>query len=184
MKTKVKEFIKASINNIIREFDNVSCAYEYDLVCDTHYIKILPTDFFYNSDQLAEKQVDIIEAFYDAYPDASIIFLTEGSLIKISNPEYVVDGKKFAVAQDLSWNHEQLDKLMNDFCPDIQSTVSFDQELQQVQQNSINCSFSFNKSSDKIINEPLTNNLKSSPTDSNMPIIEEITDDQTYFLAA
>jgi len=50
---------------------------------------------------------------------------------------------------------------MNDFRPDIQSTVSFDQELQQVQQRSINCSFSFNKSSDKIINEPLTNNLKS-----------------------
>ena len=181
---KVKEFIKTSIENIVMEFDNVSCAYEYDLVCDTHYIKILPSDFFNNSDALAAKQVDIIEAFYNSYPDASIIFLTDGSLIKISNPECTVAGKKYTFDQDLSWNHEQLDKLLNDFCPEIQSTVVFDQELQPVHQSAINCDFSFKKSSDKNIAEPLTNNLVSSPTAPGMPNVEEITDNETYFLAA
>jgi len=161
---KVKEFIKVSIHDIVRSFDNVSCAYQFDSVCDTHYIKILPTEIFEDSDDLAILQADIIDAFNNSYPNQSIIFITDGSLISIGEPEYIVSGSSYEdLCSNLEWNFDDVNELLMDFAPQIKTSFVVEQEIHEMKQCPMICEFSFEDTGDGESPQPLS--IDENPSD-------------------
>lgn len=102
---KVKEFIKKSIEDLTTTFDNIRCSYRYDQFSETHYIEIMPSAFFRSSNELSLFRADIFDDFDSAYPNQSIVFISEESLTKIGKSEYSIEGKSYTKSKsfDLLW---------------------------------------------------------------------------------
>lgn len=100
-----KEFIISSLNDITDLFDNVQCKYRYDSYSEGHYIEIVPAKIFKDSKQLKNYRGQILDKFYSYFPLESIVFLTEGSKIKMDNFEYLSTGLGFVDPFQKTWMH-------------------------------------------------------------------------------
>lgn len=98
-----KEFIIASIKDIVYLFNNVQCRYRYDDFCESHYIEIIPANVFKDSKELKNYRGQILDAFYERFKNESIVFLTEGSHIKMGQEEFKISGDKFLPFSSVSW---------------------------------------------------------------------------------
>lgn len=99
----VKDFIISALKDIVYLFENVQCEYTLDTFDDTHYIRITPSKVFKDSKTLKNYRGQILEKFYNFYPNDSIVFLTEGSTIKLENVEFKIAGSKYIDPTDKIW---------------------------------------------------------------------------------
>ena len=101
MKT-IRDYVVQQLNELVSEFIDIQASYRYDHLCETFYVKILPSVTFKEDDSLTCKRADILDNFLDVYPDESIVFLTEGSSIKMELIEYFVEGDNYNCVEILS----------------------------------------------------------------------------------
>jgi len=181
-----KEFIVSQINDLAKNFPLVKFSYQLDEYSETHFIEVLPKDFFELYDNsFVNQQNKIVLAFIKEFPGEALAFITEDDLFKVDQPIYVKCGAAYKNSfENLSWNHENLNNLLTDFTPDIQNSFVFEQEIRQIKQNPVNCTFSFNENLEHTDFQSFTNNLPSESKNTDTVINDGITDESTYYLAA
>ncbi|MDD2636322.1 MAG: hypothetical protein PHW82_12600 [Bacteroidales bacterium] len=85
---KSKEFIKNKLNYLHSKFNDVKIRYEYRANTYSHIIEIIPLSFFEKNKEYMILESEIEEEFESKYPNENILFISEGALSEIYNPEY------------------------------------------------------------------------------------------------
>jgi len=85
---KSKEFIKNKLNYLQSIFNDVKIRYEYRANTYSHIIEIIPLSFFEKNEEYMIVESEIEDEFESKYPNENILFISEGSLSEIYNPEY------------------------------------------------------------------------------------------------
>lgn len=79
-------FLKEKLNALYSEHSHLEIRYEYKNIINTHVIEVKPIHCFNSDRPYILKQIEVEDAFENAFFGEDIIFITEGSLIKVNNP--------------------------------------------------------------------------------------------------
>lgn len=90
-----KEFIISELNNIITNFPDVQCRYRYDQFCESHYVEITPVEEYKKSKALKTARINLLDGLFGHFPDESIVFFTDGDLIKMGDAEFSITGYRY-----------------------------------------------------------------------------------------
>lgn len=91
---KAKDYIKDKIDNLVKDFPEIQCRYEWDEFSGSHYVEVLPKEF-YESKSFTERHKNIILEFIDLFPYESLSFHTEGSAVDLEDVIYTRKGEQF-----------------------------------------------------------------------------------------
>jgi hypothetical protein len=81
-----KRHIRTIIDQTLELFKPIRIAYGYIEPSDTHLIKVTPKSI-YESPMFQRFMGDKVFEFYEQFPHSNFAFITEGSLVEITNPE-------------------------------------------------------------------------------------------------
>ena len=105
---KIQDFISTTFEKISNNFPKACITYQFDEKAGTHYVKISPPDV-YDNETFVNIGWEIKDAFNDYFPDEELCFLTENSLIQLSNPsriwnpswneEILIEGSSFSISK-------------------------------------------------------------------------------------
>jgi hypothetical protein len=84
---KSKEFIKNKLEQLSKEFQEISIRYQFDKRDLTHIIEIKPLKEFNDNSSYQEKEAEITYEFEQLFFPETILFISENSLTKITEPE-------------------------------------------------------------------------------------------------
>ena len=87
---KSKEFIVAKLNELYSKFNNIKIRYEYRANTYSHLVEIIPLSFFEASEEYMTIEATIEDEFESIFPSENIVFISEGSLSEINNPEFTL----------------------------------------------------------------------------------------------
>ncbi len=87
---KSKEFIKSKLNELYSKFNNIKIRYEYRANTYSHLVEIIPLSFFEASEEYMTIEANIEDEFESIFPSENIVFISEGSLSEINNPEFTL----------------------------------------------------------------------------------------------
>jgi len=90
-------FVKSKVDILVDSFPEIKCSYEHDVLSNTHIIEILPIHVYTSDDVYANKEIEIIDEFINNYPDESICFISEESLISVESPIFEKKGLLFGI---------------------------------------------------------------------------------------
>lgn len=85
---KSVEYIKRKIDELVARFTNIRCRYEHDAFSNTHLIEVLPGSVYKSDLDYAQVETLVIDEFIEKFPNESICFITDDSLVSIQNPIY------------------------------------------------------------------------------------------------
>ena len=81
---KESDFIKEKIDNLIKDINDITIRYGYDISTDTHFVEILPQSIF-DSDFIMEYELNTIDEFNELFNESLICFISEESSTRIKN---------------------------------------------------------------------------------------------------
>lgn len=84
---KSKEFLITRLNELYAKFGDIKVQYEFRANTNSHLIEVIPLSFFENNEEYMNHEMEIEEEFESLFPDQNIVFISEGSLSEIHNPE-------------------------------------------------------------------------------------------------
>ena len=87
---KSKEFIEAKLNELYSKFNSIKIRYEYRANTYSHLVEIIPLSFFEASEEYMTIEANIEDGFESIFPSENIVFISEGSLSEINNPEFTL----------------------------------------------------------------------------------------------
>ena len=113
------------IHSIIR---NISIRYEYDLYSNMHVVEILPLNMYSENRDYIEREIELTKEFNEQFPDEDILFISQKSLTKISNPEFSllpllkiaskIEDSKFLLSENedfFVWNSEKVNIVIEEY---------------------------------------------------------------------
>lgn len=84
------DLIKKELNYISNTIEGVEIRYEFDKCNLIHLVEIKPLDLFENNSSYLDKEIELEDKFFELFPKENLIFISEGSLSKIENPDLVL----------------------------------------------------------------------------------------------
>lgn len=81
------DFIIKELKTLHSKFTNSNIRYEYSN--STHLVEVTPFEF-YNSDKYMMCELDLEDKFFENYPSEELVFISDQSLSKISNPIFEI----------------------------------------------------------------------------------------------
>ena len=119
---KSTDFLQLQIDNLVKENPSIKCRYEFDVHSGVHLIEVTPFSMYELNEKYLAFESEIIFSFIDTFPDENICFISDDSLIKISNPTYTKVGALFAIINWLPSFGQTFDQI-----EPIQKPISFHQ---------------------------------------------------------
>ncbi|WP_448529801.1 hypothetical protein [Raineya sp.] len=132
MKTSVKEYLYNVFSKLVEEIPYLQVKYERDKLSSTHFIEVLPYNFYEKDPQYIEAELKIFDDFNRIYPDQDIAFVSEKSLYRVKKPSWVCEGVLFDVE-----NRIKLDENYFDTEVQLTSLINNYQNLQKFYSESI-----------------------------------------------
>lgn len=83
------EFIISELKSLHNKFTSSNIRYEFSKACNTHLIEVTPLEF-YNSESYMEYELNLEDKFIENYPLEDLIFISDQSLNKITNPIFEI----------------------------------------------------------------------------------------------
>lgn len=80
------EFIAFKLDELYSNFNGIKLRYEYKANSQSHLIEVLPLDLYEGSLDYMTLEAKIEQEFETAFPEETIVFVSEGSLSQISKP--------------------------------------------------------------------------------------------------
>ncbi len=80
------DYIKDRLSQILDEFPEVGCKYEFDEFSFSHIIEISPSDFYLSNKNFKKIEFELLKDFIDKFPYENITFITEEDFYRIENP--------------------------------------------------------------------------------------------------
>lgn len=87
------DFIIKELKSLHNKFTNSNIRYEFCKFSNTHLVEVTPFEF-YNSEIYMEAELDFEDLFLDNFPNEDLVFISEQSLSKISNPIFEIFSEK------------------------------------------------------------------------------------------
>lgn len=84
------EFLETKLNELYAKFSDVKIRYEYRANTYSHLIEIIPLSFFEGNEEYISLEAKIEDEFEASFPNENIVFISEGSLSEINNPEFTL----------------------------------------------------------------------------------------------
>src|SRR5690554_3701081 len=84
------EFLETKLNELYAKFSDVKIRYEYRANTYSHLIEIIPLSFFEGNEEYISLEAKIEDEFEASFPNENIVFVSEGSLSEINNPEFTL----------------------------------------------------------------------------------------------
>jgi len=182
------KYIISRIDELVKQFPSVKLSYQMDEWSETHFIEVLPKDYFecYH-DNFVAAQNKIVLDFIQRYPEEGLAFITKDDLFLVDNPVYFKSGANYEKPQSSFLLHsDPLEQLLIEFEPQIGSYFTFTQQIEEVIQNTVPCNVRFTEKKSSSHFQALTNNLskKSTKADFEIEGSDNLNDDNNYYLAA
>lgn len=117
------DFLKLEIDNLVMENPALRCRYEFDAHSCIHLIEVTPFSVYELDEKYIEFESKITFSFIDNFPNENICFISDDSLIKISNPSYTKIGLLFATINWSPLTGQTFDQIVS-----IQKEISFHKE--------------------------------------------------------
>lgn len=87
------DFIIKELKKLHANFSNSNIRYEFCHFTKTHLVEITPLEF-YNSNSYMEYELNLDDRFFELYPSEDLVFISDQSLSKISNPIFEIFREK------------------------------------------------------------------------------------------
>jgi hypothetical protein len=84
------DLIIKELNYISNTIEGVEIRYEFDKHNLIHLVEIKPLDLFENNTSYLDKEIELEDRFFELFPKENLVFISEGSLSKIMNPDLVL----------------------------------------------------------------------------------------------
>jgi len=121
-----KDFLINRINHLIELFPEIQINYEFDEFDDSHFIQILPNEFYQMNNRFIKEEINIIKEFTDKYPFELVTFFSDNSLIKLDEPTYTRKGFLYDLNKDaLSWNFASIKIFKTHSMEILQKNIEF-----------------------------------------------------------
>ncbi|MDD3723156.1 MAG: hypothetical protein PHW92_11865 [Lutibacter sp.] len=101
----IKDYIIGKINDLVTAFPFLKVSYQIDSYSNSNYLKVIPKDYFDSNLEYQKYETELIIDFITKYPFDEIVFISDDSLIEVTEPIYEIEGKSFN-KNDLFWNTE------------------------------------------------------------------------------
>jgi hypothetical protein len=111
---KSKEYIKNKLQELKDTFFNISFRYQFEENTQTHIVEVLPLEYYDKNLNYIKAEARLIIDFEKTFDSESILFVSEDSLTKVVNPEFVLDSFVFTL-NPLKDYHYSTDIAKNDF---------------------------------------------------------------------
>lgn len=92
MKSNKQKIVKSILDRLSAKYEGSNFRYEYRPYNDTHIVEVYPLSLYDNL-QYSEEELDIILKFEEKYGE-TLLFVSEKSLTKVTNPIYQVAYKE------------------------------------------------------------------------------------------
>lgn len=89
MENSIK-FIENKLSELYDIFKDIKIRYEYRANTYSHLIEIIPLSIFEQNEEYIKLESKIENEFESAFPNENIVFISEGSLSEINNPEFTL----------------------------------------------------------------------------------------------
>ncbi len=96
---KVKDYIINQVNELSICFPTIKVSYYIDEFSNSNYIKILPSNEYDTNENYQKFETDFIINFIDKFPYEEIVFISENSLINLSEPLYEIEGSSCTISE-------------------------------------------------------------------------------------
>ena len=87
------DFIIKELKSLNNKFTNSNIRYEFCKSSNTHLVEVTPFEF-YNSETYMEAELDFEDLFSANFPNEDLVFISEQSLSKISDPIFEIFSEK------------------------------------------------------------------------------------------
>lgn len=87
------DFIIKELKSLHNKFTNSNIRYEFCKSSNTHLVEVTPFEF-YNSETYMKAELDFEDLFLDNFHNEDLVFISEQSLSKISNPIFEIFSEK------------------------------------------------------------------------------------------
>lgn len=90
---KSVDFLINSLETLHIKFSSCSIRYEFNTNTNIHLVEVTPIEF-YNDLEYMNEELEIEDSFASLFPNEEIVFISEDSLNKISNPIFELFSEK------------------------------------------------------------------------------------------
>jgi len=94
---KAKDYIINKLKDLVNLFPEMSFDYVYDELSVTHIIEVHPLGYYDSNISFRKKEAKIIFDFSNTFVSESIVFVSDESLIRVENPEFVIKSPDFSI---------------------------------------------------------------------------------------
>jgi hypothetical protein len=95
------DFLKTKLEQLSKRFQNVKFRYQYDEFESEHIIEVTPDRVYSGSKEYAIAESEVIKEFVNQFMYESVLFVSDKSVIKVTNDALVF----FTPYEILSWSN-------------------------------------------------------------------------------
>ncbi|MCK9204685.1 MAG: hypothetical protein M0P58_09675 [Bacteroidales bacterium] len=106
---KSKEYLIEKISRIAEIFSHLSFRYQYDIIDQTHIVEVKPLEDFNSNEDYATYEADLTFSFDQKFFPESVMFVSEDSLTKVTNPEFEIIPCKISLNLDFGLEQFKFD---------------------------------------------------------------------------
>ncbi len=92
---KGKEFIIKCIDELVNKFPNSKARYEGHELSNTHFIEVIPNEFYKLDEEYQKWEEEITFKFIDTFPDECICFISDDAIVGIENVDHEAQGEDY-----------------------------------------------------------------------------------------
>jgi hypothetical protein len=91
-----KEFIKTRLNELRNFFPELSFKYKFNKITSTHIVDVRPVEYYESNEDYIRYEANFCYEFDNKFFPESIMFISEDSLTKIKDPDFVFNANQFS----------------------------------------------------------------------------------------
>ena len=85
-----KTYIKNKLNQISELIPELTFCYQFDKNNQTHIVEVKPLEAYQSNNDYVQLEADFMFDFENRFFPETILFVSEDSLTKITEPEYII----------------------------------------------------------------------------------------------
>ncbi|HTO15691.1 MAG TPA: hypothetical protein VLZ83_07960 [Edaphocola sp.] len=92
-----KIYLKNRLTELYNKFANLSIKYQYDSYTEKHIVEVLPFSEYDTNEDYLNFESELSFEFDNMFFPESVMFISEESLTKITNPEFILEKQIFSI---------------------------------------------------------------------------------------
>ncbi|NCA86148.1 MAG: hypothetical protein EOM83_11340 [Clostridia bacterium] len=102
------QYIENKLQKLVKEFPQITLLYEFDEVNETHVVEVSPLSVYENNNSYMEAEGDLTFDFDQRFFPEEIMFVSEDSLTRVTNPQKVFKNESPAYWEEFEMTEPHL----------------------------------------------------------------------------